>query len=275
MKRIFIIAFMLVALCAQGSVKVKTQHFEVSDSIRLLEKDDPQALGYKMKTAVVADWPVTVNGKPSSALTKMLLDNVFYANKNRDIFTSYPTDVKVVRNMVDKWASKTLRTHSMTEEYVVKETGSVPDINHEEEPMRCWYETSEFKQSHVVGDLVFFTDYNDCYFGGAHNMFFTSYYAFDAALNRQITLKDIVTSPKRLLRMLPAYDKRDKDVKWWDNITTENIENFYIKNGKLVFVFSPYAIGPFCEGEIEVPVSFKTLKAKGLLTTYGKKYLSK
>lgn len=275
MKRIFIIAFMLVALCAQGSVKIKTQHFEVSDSLRLLEKEDPQSMGYKLKTAVVADWPVAINGKPSSALNKYLLDVLYDAKNNRDIFTSYSTDVKAVRNMVGKWAVKTLRTHSMTEEYIVKETGSVPDINYDEEPMRCWYDTSEFKPSHVVGNLMFFTDYNDCYYGGAHNMFFTRYYAFDAALVRPITLKDIVTSPKKLLKILPAYDKRDKDVKWWDNIPVESLENFYIKNGKMVFVFSPYAIGPFCEGEIEVPVSLKTLKAKGLLTTYGKKYIGK
>ena len=46
-------------------------------------------------------------------------------------------------------------------------------------------------------------------------------------------------------------------------------ENFYVKNGKLVFVFAPYAIGPFCDGEIEVAVPLKTLRAKGLLTAYG------
>lgn len=271
MKKILIIAFTLVALCAQGATKVKTQHFEVSDSIRLLEKDDPQALGYKLKTTVVADWPVSINGKPSAALTKFLLDSVFYASKDRDIFTSYPNDVKAVHDMVGKWVSKTLRANK--EEYIIKEPGSVPDFNCEEEPMSCWYESSEFKLSHVVGDLVFFTDYNDCYYGGAHNMFFTIYHAFDAALDRNINLKDIVTSPAKLLKLLPYYDRRDKDTKWWENITTENIENFYIKNGKLVFVFSPYAIGPFCDGEIEVKVPLKTLRAKKMLTTYGKKFL--
>ena len=41
----------------------------------------------------------------------------------------------------------------------------------------------------------------------------------------------------------------------------------------MVFVFAPYAIGPFCDGEIEVPVPIKTLRAKGLLTAYAKKKL--
>ncbi len=273
MKKIFFIAFVLVVLSANGATKLKTQHFEVSDSIRLLEKEDPQAMGYKLKMMVVADWPVSVNGKPSSALTKLLLDSVFYASNNRDIIPYYTSDLNVLRDFIGDWVYRSLRANSMAQEYDVKEPGSFPDINCEEEPMSCWYENCELKLSHVVGDLVFFMEYNDCYYGGAHNMFFTSYHAFDAALDRHVTLKDFVTSPAKLLKMLPAYDKRDPDVKWWDYITTESIENFYVKNGKLVFVFAPYAIGPFCDGEIEVTVPLKTLNAKGLLTTYGKKYL--
>lgn len=271
MKKIFVILFVLISVYAYGAVKVKTQHFEVVDSIRFLEKDDPQAQGFKMKMMVSADWPVSVNGKESSALTKLLLDSVFYASNNRDIIPYYPSDVNVLRDFIGDWVYRSLRSNPMAEEYNVREAGSVPDIDCEAEPMSCWYENSELKLSHVVGNLLFFSEYNDCYYGGAHNMFFTRYYAFDASLGRHITLKDIVTSPNKLLRMLPAYDKRDKDVKWWDYITTNYIENFYLKNGKLVFVFAPYAIGPFCDGEIEVKVPLKTLRAKGLLTAYGKK----
>ena len=271
MKKILLLALVLISFCAQGATNVRTQHFEVSDSIRLLEKDDPQADGYKMKHVVSADWPVSIDGKECSALTKLLLDSVFYAGNNRDIIPYNPSDVNELRGFIGDWVYRTLRSNVMTEEYNVREPGSVADIDCEDAPMSCWYEVNEITLSHVIGNLVFFKEYSDCYYGGAHNMFFTKYYAFDAALGRHITLKDIVTSPKKLLRMLPAYDKRDKDVKWWDNITTESIENFYLKNGKLVFVFSPYAIGPFCDGEIEVKVPLKTLRAKGMLTSYGKK----
>jgi len=271
MKKLLVIAFVLVTFCAQAVTKVKTQHFEIADSIRLLEKDDPQAQGYKLKMITSVDWPVTINGKVSEPLTKFLLDSLFYASNNRDIIPYYASDVNVLRDFIGDWVYRSLRSHPITQEYNIVEAGSVPDVDCEMDPMSCWYESSELKLSHVVGNLVFFSDYNDCYYGGAHNMFFTNYLAFDAALGRQITLKDIVTSPKKLLRMLPAYDKRDKDVKWWDYITTDNIENFYLKNGKLVFVFAPYSIGPFCEGEIEVSVPLKTLRAKKMLTSYGKK----
>ncbi len=271
MKKFFVIAMMVFALCANGTVKVKTQHFEISDSIRLLEKDDPQADGYKLKKAVSADWPVSINGKTSEALTKLLLDSVFYASNNRDIIPYYPSDVSVLRDFLSDWVYRSLRTNGIAQEYKIVEPGSVADLPYDDFPMSNWYETCELKLSHVLGNLVFFTEYNDCYYGGAHNMFFTNYYAYDAALDRPIHLKDIVTSPAKLLRMLPSYDKRDADSKWWEYITTNTIENFYIKNGKMVFVFAPYAIGPFCEGEIEVKVPLKTLRAKGLLTTYGKK----
>ena len=139
--------------------------------------------------------------------------------------------------------------------------------------MRCMYELTNFKPSHVVGDLVFFVEYSEVYYGGAHPDFMYTYYAFDAALDRPIRLDDIITDRSKLLRMLPKYDKRDADVKWWESINAVDLGNFYIKDGNMVCPFAPYAIGPFCDGEIEVKVPLKTLNAKGLLTTYGKKFL--
>lgn len=274
MKTKIFIAFLLVALSAHGATKVATKHFEYADSIRLLEKDDATAMGYKFVKRVSADWPVTINGKKSEALNDFLVEEVFYASHNRGSFPSVPHDINTLKRCVKKWVSSNLRTNTMVEEYMVKEYGT-PGLNDvdSEDFMSRWTETIDFKPSFATGNIQFFTEYGEAYYGGAHETFALTYYAFDTSLDRPIHLKDIVTSPAKVLRMLPSYDHRDKDTKWWDNIEVTDIENFYVKNGKLVFVFAPYAIGPFCDGIIEVPVPLKTLRSKGLLTQYGKKLL--
>ncbi len=272
MKTKLLIAFMLLALSAQAAPKIKTQHFVVKDSIRFFEKDEPQGVGYKFTKTVTADWPVTVNGKKSKALNDFLIEEVFYASHNRENFPNDINDAKTLKNCVKSWVHDILRSNTMVKDFDVKEYKSgIKDINHEENPMSCWYETLDFNYSHSVGNLMFFVENGDSYYGGAHNMFASNFLAFDAALDKPIRLGDIVTNQSKVLRLLPSYDKRDADNKWWKNIDVPDIQNFYVKNGKLVFVFPPYAVGPFCDGIIEVAIPLKTLKAKRLLTTYGKR----
>ena len=275
MKTRFLILFVLIALVANAAPKIKTQHFEVKDSIRMFDKEDLQGLGFKFTKTVNAEWPVTINGKKSQALNDFLVEEVFYASHNTQSFPKIPTDIKSLTSCVKHWVGYILRSNTMVNDFVVKEYGApgVKDINSNDEPMSCWYETLDFNYSHAVGNLMFFVENGDSYYGGAHNMFASDYLAFDASLNKPIRVTDIVTSLRKVRRMLPSYDKRDKDVKWWDNIGEQEITNFYIKDGKMVFVFAPYAVGPFCDGIVEVPIPLKTLKAKKLLTPYGKKLL--
>lgn len=275
MKSKIVIAFVLLAFGASAATKVQTQHFEVADSVRYYEPDDPQSDGYKFSNIVIADWPTTVNGKKSQALYDFLLEEVFYASQNPNSFPGKINDVNTLIGCVKNWTNYLLRNSVMANEHIVKDYGTpgVKDISSMEDPMRCMYELTDFKLSHVVGDLVFFVEYSEAYYGGAHPDYMYNYYAFDAALDRPVRLDDIITDRSKLLRVLPAFDKRDKDVKWWDSIKAVDLGNFYIKGGNMMFSFAPYAIGPFSEGQIDVKVPLKTLKAKGLLTAYGKKYL--
>ena len=273
--KLLLIAFMLLALCAQAAPKVKTQHFEYEDSIRFFDKGELKAPGYKFTKGVCVDWPVTINGKKSKALNEFLVEEVFYASHNTDYFPRTPQDVNSLKTCVKKWVSTTLRTNTMVKEFVVKEYGTpgVKDLNCEQEPMNCWFEFLDFKMSHVVGNLIFFKETGESYYGGAHGSFGASYYAFDAALDKPIRLSDIVTNESKVRKMLPRYDHRDKENKMWENVDVPDIQNFYIKDGKMVFVFQPYQIGPYCDGIVEVPVPLKTLRNKKLLTPYGKKLI--
>lgn len=272
MKKFFTL-FMLLVLGASATsgINVKTQHFEVTDSVIFFEPNNPQDIGYKFTKSASADWPVTVNGKKCPALNEYLVESVFYASHNPNAFPSIPEDVNTLSGCVKKWVHDILRENVMVQEYTVKEMGpGIQDINSDKEPERCWYETVDMKLNHTEGNILFFVENGSSYYGGAHYTYGVSYYSFDIVLNRPIQLKDIVTSPTKVLRMIPKYDKRDKDSKWYDNVNEVEIENFYVKNGKLVFVFQPYQAGPFSDGVVEVPIPLKTLRSKKLLTKYGR-----
>lgn len=292
MKTKILIVMLLTACCAWAAPKivkksaaksttkvapkVKIQHFEYKDSIRFFDKGEPKAPGYKFTKSVSVDWPVTVNGKKSKALNEFLVEEVFYASGNTEYFPTTPQDVKSLSACVKKWVSSNLRTNTMVKEYVVKEYGApgVKDLNCQQEPMSCWNESLDFNMSHAVGNLIFFKEYGESYYGGAHGSFGESYYAFDAVLDKPIRLSDIVTNENKVCKILPRYDHRAKENKMWDNIDATETQNFYIKDGKLVFVFQPYQVGPYSDGIVEVPVPLKDLKAKKLLTAYGKKLVN-
>ncbi len=273
MKKIFVIAILLAALDASAATKVQTQHFEIADSVRYFEPQEPNSEGYKFVKTVSADWPTTVNGKKSQALNDFLVEEVFYASHNQNCFPGKINDLSTLKGCVKNWVNYLLHESVMSKDYIVKDFGTpgLKDVNSDEYPMNCWYESINLKLNNVVGDLVFFVEENDAYYGGAHGMYSSTYHAFDAALNRPIRLDDVITNRTKMLRLLPKYDKRDKESKWWNDVKEVDIDNFYVKDGKMVFSFPPYAVGPFCDGQVEVKIPLKTLKAKGLLTAYGKK----
>lgn len=276
MKAKFLISFMLLAFgaWATSGIDVKTQHFEVSDSIRMFDPKEPQDLGFKFTKSASADWPVTVNGKKCPALNEFLVESVFYASHNPKSFPNIPEDVNTLAGCVKKWVHDILRENVMVQEYTIKEMGpGIQDISPDKEPERCWYETVDMKLNHTEGNILFFVENGSSYYGGAHDTYGASYYPFDVALNRPIQLKDIVTSTSKVLRLIPKYDKRDKDCKWYDDVHEVDIENFYVKGNKLVFVFQPYQVGPFSDGIVEVPIPLKTLLSKKLLTKYGRSLL--
>ena len=98
--KVLLLAFVVLALSAQAAPKIKTQHFEVKDSIRMFDKEDLQGLGFKFTKTVSADWPVTVNGKKSKALNDFLVEEVFYASHNTQSFPKTPDDVKSLTGCV-------------------------------------------------------------------------------------------------------------------------------------------------------------------------------
>ena len=116
--------------------------------------------------------------------------------------------------------------------------------------------------------------------GGAHGNYGTTGYVFGypkgSAKPRQLHLADFfsdgVAARKRvnelLLAKLRATKGTNKQEATWvitgevKSVTNAQMENFVAEKDGLRWFFEPYAMGPFVEGEFEVPISARELGPK-------------
>lgn len=117
----------------------------------------------------------------------------------------------------------------------------------------------------------FFTlaDLSSEYTGGAHEMYSTSLYTFDKKTGKRLHLKDVI-SPAGL-KILPAYLDRVARLQYGitnnlpldqNNFFVKEIkpsENFYVTSTGIGFLYPPYALKSFADGEINLLVPFSAL----------------
>ncbi|OOH89340.1 DUF3298 domain-containing protein [Pasteurellaceae bacterium 15-036681] len=130
---------------------------------------------------------------------------------------------------------------------------------------------SESIESRYLGqrnNIVSFTQLHSTYTGGAHGMYYTRYLNVDINKQALITL-DTLIAPKNQAKLKELL---------WESYASERIgtdgkmeqpyaekadfrisDEFYFTPYGITFVYPPYELGSFAEGEIEVPVSFYQL----------------
>lgn len=111
--------------------------------------------------------------------------------------------------------------------------------------------------------------FNSAYSGGAHDMYSTSLYNFDKKSGRRLQLKDVLTPAG--IRLLPAYLDRAARMQYGitnqkpldqNNFFVKEIkptENFYITSDDIGFLYPPYALKSFADGEVNLLVPIQTL----------------
>ncbi|GAB3425473.1 hypothetical protein GCM10027516_27990 [Niabella aquatica] len=110
--------------------------------------------------------------------------------------------------------------------------------------------------------------FNYAYTGGAHGNYGTSMYCFDADTQRRLDLKDIVhidsLKAQELLEQyfrqqysLPLSTPLDQRL-FVKHLVPNN--NFYLSPAGLGFVYVPYEIAPYADGEINIWIPFSDLK---------------
>lgn len=124
---------------------------------------------------------------------------------------------------------------------------------------------SESVDSTYIGQrhniATFSVDFHS-YMGGAHGMYSTRYLNVDMAKKSLITLNDLISKKnqekvKELLWEQYSSQRLDEEGKYNGYIKKEEMEvseEFYFVPHGIVFVYPPYHLGAFAEGEIELTV---------------------
>lgn len=131
-----------------------------------------------------------------------------------------------------------------------------------------WKITPEYLGMH--NQVAQFAVTEAVYTGGAHGLATTSYYLFDMDLQSQITLDDVqnINSPLSDEVLDQAY----RDYLRSQNMTKQEIDdhiadypfeftdNFYFNEKGLVLSYTPYHLGPYVMGTIELVIAYDKLQ---------------
>lgn len=117
-------------------------------------------------------------------------------------------------------------------------------------------------------NIVTFTQLFHSYSGGAHGIYHTEYLNVDINKKSLIKLDDLVSKknqPKLQESLWESYKSSRIDENGQADLFTDKkdfyiADNFYFTERGITFVYPPYALGSFAEGEIELEVDYDSLK---------------
>ncbi len=117
--------------------------------------------------------------------------------------------------------------------------------------------------SYVVTSL-----FNYAYTGGAHGNYGTSIYCFDVNAQKQLALSDIITADSATLQtIIETHYRQQYNIQPTTPLEQRLLvkhlsasNNFYFGPGGLGFIYQPYEVAPYAEGEINVWMPFAALK---------------
>jgi len=109
----------------------------------------------------------------------------------------------------------------------------------------------------------------DSYTGGAHGNYSSTMYCFDVQNKKQMILSDVIKIDSNTLQKLLEQNLRKQyNIKPQDQISTvlfDNFlkpnKNFYFNNNGLAFMYNPYEVASYAQGQIVVFIPFSQLKA--------------
>lgn len=108
----------------------------------------------------------------------------------------------------------------------------------------------------------------DSYSGGAHNNYATTLYCFDVKNQKHLALTDVVNIDSVSLQKLVEKNFRIQyKVKPGEALTTQLFDdhlaankNFFFDTNGIAFLYNPYEVASFAQGQIVVSVPYKDLK---------------
>jgi len=108
----------------------------------------------------------------------------------------------------------------------------------------------------------------DSYTGGAHGNYSSTMYCLDVQNKKQMILSDVIKIDSNTLqRILEKNFRKEYNIKATDALSTVLFDNylkpnknFYFNNNGLAFMYNPYEVASYAQGQIVVFIPFTELK---------------
>ena len=131
-----------------------------------------------------------------------------------------------------------------------------------------YYKNQALYMQYNGSNYVIIKHFFDSYSGGAHNNYNTAMYCYDVKSQKRLALSDVVQIDSNTLQKLVEKNFRVQyKVKPNEALTTQLFEdylkantNFFFDNTGIAFLYNPYEVASFAQGQIVVSVSYKDLK---------------
>lgn len=130
--------------------------------------------------------------------------------------------------------------------------------------------TNNFKQKILFNDqdFVVFEYYIDSYSGGAHGNYNSEMYCYDVKNQRKLALTDLVKIDSNTLQNLLERNLRKQyNIKAGEGLNTVLFDsflkpnkNFYFNTSGIAFLYNPYEVASYAQGQVVVFIPFNELK---------------
>jgi hypothetical protein len=159
---------------------------------------------------------------------------------------------------------------SLTQSYLSDYQKSVKELAQEGDSNNFLNYSNHTNQSVIYNDrdYVIVEQLDDDYSGGAHGNYASAFYCLDVKNKKRLNLGDVVTADTILLQQLLEKNLRKQyHVKSGDQLKTVLFDNylkpnknFYFNNNGLAFLYNPYEVASYAQGQIIVFIPFSELK---------------
>ena len=168
---------------------------------------------------------------------------------------------------IDTSVSKALKTRAehLARTYVEDNSFAITDEYAEEQEMTLYFDAEYTLNAQVESvtddDIMSYGVHTYNYYGGAHGLATSEYYAINLKTGETVTqamLFDNLTETQLSELLLAALTEQSNmtreelEERGYDLSYVEGNDNFYLKGDSVYFYFNPYEIAPYSEGGITI-----------------------
>lgn len=237
----------------------------------LLEEKYPEG-SYQFTTGIYQDSVIAFTNKPGSPKAEITFE--YLEAKDKDDSGNWLNDqlkkISGLKTSVDREVSFKSFAAAYFKDYMSEVAQEQKESQNDEYERRMNY-TSNNQQTvlynengYVVVDFL-----ADAYTGGAHGNYGSSMYCLDVKNKKQLVLSDIVKiDSNSLQKLLEKNLRKQYNIKVNEELSTVLFDdflkpnkNFYFNSKGLAFMYNPYEVASYAQGQIVVFIPFNELKA--------------